>query len=63
MEKIEDFKIELLKRNLSVNELANKHKVSRVYMSYIINGKKENLLLETKVLKYLNIHDTRTTSR
>lgn len=56
-------KIEMLIKNLTVGELAKIHKVSRTYISAIINGKQENLLLETKVLKFLNINDTRTISR
>lgn len=56
-------KIKMIEEDLTVGSLANKYKVSRTYMSYILNGKQENLLLETKILRDLDIDDTRTIIR
>ena len=52
-------KIELLKNNITQVDLANELGVARQYLNSIINGKCENLLLETKILERLNINDTR----
>lgn len=48
-------KIELLKKKMSVNQLAEKLNVSRDRMSLVINGKMMNEEIVSSVNKFLNI--------
>lgn len=55
-------KKKLIDAGITQADLARKFNVTRQYIGMIINGKQENLDLETKILEELNVSDTRKIS-
>lgn len=50
----------IMKQNrMSQKELANMLFCSRTYLNNVINGKQENIFLETKILEIFGIEDKR----
>lgn len=58
-----EIKKKLIDKNISQKELADNLGSSFSFVNQIINGKSENIEIETKILEMLEINDTRTTFR